>query len=121
LFADLFQYFLDRYLQQSQSRSKKQLAKNLSVDPAAIIHWEKGRRIPQDSGLVLHLANSLGLNATDTEYLLVAWQVNKTLNELAPFAATALQGSYEISAVLVAVQRQLKEAKERLDKFQARP
>lgn len=53
-----------RMVREQRKLSQKELAQRLGVSPAAISHWETGRRIPDANDLVA-MAKALGCKVDD--------------------------------------------------------
>lgn len=95
VFTDIFNEYL-----KSSGKQQKQIAQELNVDPAAIVHWRKGRRIPMDSDTIYKLSHALSLNAKQKQDLLTAWLFIRELRALEQYVMAAMEAGDEISDVI---------------------
>ena len=114
--CSLFSDTLDLYIRKS-GIVQKELAKELFVDPAAIIHWRKNRRIPKDSDTIFKLSRALSLSPKEKQTLLLAWSINRGFNGLIPYVAVAIEEGDETDMIIESVVYYLQSAFETLERF----
>lgn len=71
------------------SITSSQLAKRLTVTPAAISQWCSGKRLPE-SGLVYRIAVCLEMNSTQRQSLLTAWTSTLFFRGYVPYLEEAI-------------------------------
>jgi transcriptional regulator with XRE-family HTH domain len=114
IFADVLNLYLSK-----SNVSPSALAHYISVDPSAVAHWRKGRRLPTDAGVIFAIAKALDLKPNQRKQVILAWQVQKTLLNLVPYIEEALRiaDDDDMEPVLSEVEQMLDGAKHTLDQF----
>jgi catechol 2,3-dioxygenase-like lactoylglutathione lyase family enzyme len=84
-FAELFDYYLCK-----QDILQSHLAERIFVEPATISHWRRNRRMPDNLGILHRVCQALQLSPPEQKNLIIAWCNTRTMRDLIPFIAQAM-------------------------------